>query len=482
MPVFRYRVELDHPVEAVFAWHRRPGAFDRLSPPWENVRVREKSGGIEPGGRVILELRKGPATLVWEVEHTQYEENRLFVDEQVSGPFASWRHEHRFHELEGGRSAVEDVVTWEAPLGSLGETFGGAYIERSLGRLFRFRAVRLAGDLELLRRMAVQRGPAAPPLTVAVTGATGLIGSQLEPLLTVGGHTVRRVTRRPRPGTLDIGWDPSRGELEAGALDGVDAVVHLAGESIVGARWTDAKKRAIHRSREAGTLLLSRTLASLPKRPQVFVSGSAVGYYGHRGDEVLTEASPAGEGFLAEVCVAWENATRPAREAGIRTAALRTGIVLSAAGGVLGTMLLPFQLGVGGRLGNGRQYMPWIDIDDQVGLILHALAHPGVSGPLNATAPNPVPNAAFTDVLGRVLSRPTLLPVPGFAIRTLLGEMGQALLLEGQRAVPERAQATGYAFLRPDLEDALRVQLGRFEGMVDDPGDADDLQGSNDRS
>lgn len=462
MPVFRHRIELDHPVERVFAWHRRPGAFDRLTPPWENVRVREKVGGIEPGGRVVLELRKGPATLAWEVEHTQYEENRLFVDEQVSGPFALWRHEHRFESLPGGRSAVEDVVTWEPPLGGLGKAFGGPYIERSLDRLFRFRGARLAGDLELIRRMAVVRGPDAPPLAVAVTGATGLIGSQLTHLLTTGGHEVRRVTRSPVEGSTDVGWDPARGELDTEALAGVDAVVHLAGESIVGVRWTEAKKKAIHRSREAGTLLLTRAMARLAKPPQVLVSGSAVGYYGDRGDEVLTEEARPGKGFLAEVCVAWERATLPAREAGIRTAALRTGIVLSAAGGVLGTMLLPFQLGVGGRLGNGRQYMPWIDIDDQVGLVLHALADPGVAGPMNAVAPHPVPNAAFTDVLGRVLSRPTLLPVPAFAIRTLLGEMGEALLLEGQRAVPEKAQATGYDFLRPELEDSLRMQLGRF--------------------
>jgi uncharacterized protein (TIGR01777 family) len=462
MPVFRHRIELDHPVENVFAWHRRPGAFARLTPPWENVRVVEQAGGIEPGGRVVLELRKGPATLTWEVEHTQYEENRLFVDEQVSGPFSAWRHEHRFESLEGGRSAVEDVVTWEPPMGSLGQTFGGRYIETSLSRLFRFRGERLAGDLALLRSMAVVRGPDAPPLVVAVTGASGLIGTQLTHLLATGGHVVRRVSRSPEPGSADVGWDPARGELDAEALAGVDAVVHLAGEPIVGVRWTEAKKKAIHRSREAGTLLLARTLARLPKRPQVFVSGSAVGYYGDRGDEVLTEEAPPGTGFLPEVCVAWERATLPAREVGIRTAALRTGIVLSAAGGVLGTMLLPFQLGVGGRLGKGRQYMPWIDMDDHLGLILHALADPGVAGPMNAVSPNPVPNAAFTDVLGRVLSRPTLLPVPSLAIRALLGEMGENLLLQGQRAIPEKAQATGYAFLRPELEDSLRMQLGRF--------------------
>jgi uncharacterized protein len=473
MPVFRHRVELDHPVERVFAWHREPGAFERLTPPWEDVRVREKSGGIEPGGRVVLELRKGPVPLTWEVEHTQFEANRLFVDEQVSGPFAAWRHEHRFEALGAGRCAVEDVVTWEAPLGALGETFGGGTIERMLERLFRFRGERLRGDLELHRRLARARegSPGADrPLVVAVTGASGMIGSALTHLLTSGGHTVRAVTRSPRAGSTDIGWDPARGELDGGALEGLDAVVHLAGEPIVGVRWTEAKKKAIHRSREAGTLLLARTLAGLRTKPGVLVSASGIDYYGPRGVDLVTEAAPPGRGFLTEVCLAWEQATQPARTAGIRTVVLRTGIVLSAAGGVLGTILLPFQLGVGGRLGSGKQYMPWIDLDDHLGIILHALGTPSLKGPVNSVSPNPVPNAAFTDVMGRVLGRPTLLPVPSLAIRGLLGEMGRVLLLEGQRAVPEKARVSGYAFLRPDLEDSLRMQLGRFESDADATG------------
>lgn len=457
MPVFRYRVELDHPVADVFGWHRRPRAFDRLTPPWENVRVREKSGGIEPGGRAVLELRKGPATLVWEVEHTVYEENRLFVDEQREGPFAHWRHEHRFESLGVNRSAIEDVVEWEAPLGALGATFGTRYIENSLSRLFQFRATRLQGDLGLHARL---RAANPNPLVVAITGASGLIGSALGAFLESGGHTVRRVARGSEG---DVQWDPARGVLDPAGLEGLDAVVHLAGEPISGLRWTADKKRAIRTSREVGTLLLARTLAGLEQKPRVLVSGSAVGFYGDRGETRLTEADPRGSGFLAEVCGAWEEATLPARTAGIRTVHLRTGIVLSPLGGVLGSMLLPFQIGIGGRLGSGRQYMPWIDLDDEIGLIAHAIANPSVRGALNAVSPNPVSNAAFTDVLGRVLGRPTLVPLPSLAIRTLFGEMGQSLLLEGQRVSPTVAERTGYVFLRPDLEDALRFHLGRTE-------------------
>lgn len=459
MPVFTYRVELDHPVKDVFQWHTRPGAFQRLSPPWEDVRIRYQDEGLTEGNRVVLGLRKGVAELTWEVKHTAFEENRLFVDEQVKGPFSRWRHEHRFHDLGAGRSAVEDVVDWEAPLGSLGRTFSGSFIESSLRRLFAFRARRLVNDLELHRRYGGRS------LTVAVTGATGLVGSALTAFLRTGGHRVVGIGRGSAEGRSDwIQWDPARGELDGSALEGMDAVIHLAGASIAGARWTAAKKRAIRESRVQGTELLSRVLAELRTPPATFISGSAVGFYGDRGDEVLTEDSPPGKGFLADVCRAWEKATHAARAVGIRTLFLRTGIVLSPEGGMLNTVQLPFRLGLGGRLGSGRQYMPWIDLDDEVGLILHLIRTRELRGAVNATAPNPVPNEAFTTVLGRVLSRPTLLPAPALAIRAALGEMGDELLLTGQRAIPERARGTGYRFLFPDLEDSLRHQLGRQGG------------------
>lgn len=459
MPVFTYRVELDHPVEDVFRWHTRPGAFQRLSPPWEDVRVRHQDDGLEVGNRVVLGLRKGVTELKWEVKHTAFEANRLFVDEQVTGPFSRWRHEHRFHDLGSGRSAVEDVVDWEAPLGSLGRIFSGSFIEGSLRRLFAFRERRLVNDLGLHRRYHGR------PLTVAVTGATGLVGSALTAFLRTGGHRVIPISRGSGEGEADwIRWDPAKGVLDGSELEGMDAVVHLAGESIAGARWTGSKKRAIRESRVEGTELLSRVLAELDRPPATFISGSAVGFYGDRGDEVLTEDAPPGKGFLADVCRAWEKATHAARAVGIRTLFLRTGIVLSPEGGMLDTVQLPFRLGLGGRLGSGRQYMPWIDLDDEVGLILHLLRTRELRGAVNATAPNPVPNAAFTTVLGRVLSRPTLLPAPALAIRAVLGEMGDALLLSGQRAVPQRARGTGYDFLFPDLEESLRHQLGRQEG------------------
>ncbi|TVP77589.1 MAG: TIGR01777 family protein [Gemmatimonadales bacterium] len=458
MPVFRHSVQLPHPVDTVFRWHGRPGAFQRLSPPWEDVEVLESSGGLEEGSRVVLSMKQGPARLRWEVEHVEYREGELFVDEQVKGPFRSWRHEHRFHAVDDTSSVLEDVVEWEAPMGGLGEAFGGAYIEKTLRRLFEFRGRRLREDLERAGQWGAEA--AGGVRTVAITGSSGLIGTELRHFLTTLGHRVLRVTR---DGRGDVRWDPAAGEIDSGALEGVDAVVHLAGEPIVGVRWTEAKKEAILRSRREGTRTLATALARLERKPKVLVSGSAVGWYGSRGDEPLGEADSPGEGFLADVTREWEKATSPARASGIRVVHLRTGIVLSPRGGVLGSVLLPFRLGVGGRLGSGKQYMPWIDLDDEVGLILHALTRGDVRGAMNATAPNPLPNAAFTDVLGRVLGRPTLLPVPALAIRSLLGQMGEELLLAGQRALPRVATETGYSFLRPDLEDSLRFQLGRFE-------------------
>lgn len=455
MPTYRHSMELDHPVDQVFAWHTRPGALERLTPPWEEIRVLRREGGLEAGGRVVVDLKRGPARLRWEVEHTDFEQNRLFVDEQRKGPFQRWRHEHRFEPLGHDRCRVEDVVEWEPPLGSLGEVFSSGVVGRALERMLHFRERRLTNDLELHRRYGT-----GGMLEVAVTGSTGLIGDALVHFLRTGGHRVRRVRRREGSGD-DVRWDPATGAVDRDGLEGLDAVVHLAAEPISGVRWTAAKKEAIRRSRVEGTRLLARTLAELDQPPRTFISASGVDYYGPRGDEILTEEAPPGKGFLAEVCREWEKATQAARAVGIRTVRLRTAMVLSPAGGALATMLPAFQLGLGGRMGSGRQYVSWIDLDDHVGIILHALRTPELRGAVNSSSPNPVPNGSFADVLGRVLGRPTVIPLPSLAVKALLGQMGEELLLAGNRVVPERALKSGYAFLFSDLEDSLRHQLGR---------------------
>ncbi|GMR11949.1 MAG: TIGR01777 family oxidoreductase [Gemmatimonadota bacterium] len=416
-----------------------------------------KTGGIEDGGRVVLRVRRGPAKFRWELVHSDYEEGRRFCDEQVRGPLAKWRHEHRFTATDNGGCLVEDIVDWAPPLGPAGQLFAGPVVDRELGRLFAFRYRRLRDDLDRARRYGGRE-----PLTVAVTGASGLVGSALVHMLDAAGHKVLQLVRRPTgPHDNLVQWDPKTGEIDGRKLEGIDALVHLAGESITGERWSDDKKKRILESRVKGTELLSLTISRLASKPKVMVSASAVGYYGDRGNELLTEGSKPGKGFLSGVCRQWEAATRHAERSGVRVVHLRTGMVLNPRGGALGTMLLPFKVGIGGRLGSGKQYVSWIDADDLLGLINHAICEDSVSGPLNASAPYPVPNATFADVLGRVLHRPTVIPVPGLAIRALFGEMGRELLLQGQRVLPKKAEATGYEFLFPGLEDSLRFELGR---------------------
>ena len=295
-------------------------------------------------------------------------------------------------------------------------------------------------------------------MQVAVTGSSGLIGSELRRALELSGHDVLRIVRGGPSASDSIRWDPSAGAIEAAGLEGVDAVVHLAGESIGGGRWTDAQKAKVLGSRLEGTTLLARTLASLASPPKVLVSGSAVGYYGNGGDEFLTEESPRGEGFLADVVERWEAAAAPAEEAGIRVPRIRTGIVLSRHGGALGKLLLPFKLGLGGRFGSGRQYWSWISIHDEVGAILHTIETESLSGPINLTAPNPTTQADFAATLARVLGRPAFMPTPVFGVKAVYGEqMVEETLLWGQRALPKRLEESGFDFVHPTLEVALRA-------------------------
>jgi uncharacterized protein (TIGR01777 family) len=299
---------------------------------------------------------------------------------------------------------------------------------------------------------------------VAITGSSGLVGTALTARLRSEGHHVVRVVRAAAGGPGTLHWDPTTGAIDAAGLEGMDAVVHLAGAGIGDRRWTDARKAEVLGSRVQGTTLLATTLAALDRKPSVLVSGSAVGWYGDRGDELLTEASPppAQADFTSEVCREWEAATAPAAEAGIRTVLLRTGIVLAAHGGTLAKLLLPFKLGLGGRQGSGRQYMSWVSIDDEVGAIVHAITDPSLAGPVNATGPVPVTNAEFASTLGRVLHRPTVLPTPTLPLELVYGkEMVRHLLLAGQRVVPARLEGAGYVFAHPTVEDALRAVVHR---------------------
>jgi len=298
---------------------------------------------------------------------------------------------------------------------------------------------------------------------VVVSGSRGLVGAALVPFLTADGHRVTRLVRRTAAKPDEAAWDPVRDAVDASRLDGADGVVHLAGENIAAGRWTSARKAEIRRSRVDGTRTLCEALARLPHPPKILVSASAIGLYGDRGAEVLTEKSAPGTGFLADVCREWEAATGPASRAGIRVVNLRFGMILSPRGGALRKLLLPFRLGMGGRIGSGEQFVSWIVLDDAIRLLHHVLYEETVRGPVNAVAPAPVTNAEFARTLARILRRPTLLPVPAFAARLAFGEMADALLLASARVIPARLRAWGYRFRFPELEAALRHTLGRVE-------------------
>lgn len=503
----RFSVSCRVPVsrERLFAYHQAPGALERLIPPWEKVRLESSDRSLEPGSRVVLRTNLGPIPLRWVAEHGAYDPPRRFEDSQLSGPFAHWHHVHRFEPAsmeDGSRKAVSSVtvggaadrmggaresalfdeVDYRLPGGWLGSAVAGGWVRRQLESMFRYRHRVTRDDLSLFERYRL------PPLTVAVSGATGLVGSQLCGLLGLAGHQVIRLVRDPSQASDDARslrtltadresscisttggmadaksprvavWSSS---AEAARLNGIDAVVHLAGKSIGEGRWSAATKREIAESRVWPTRQLCESLARLPQPPQALLCASAIGIYGNRGDEWMDESSAPGHDFLADVGTAWEDACQPAVEAGIRVVHLRFGIVLSPRGGALAKLLLPFKLGLGGRLGSGRQWWSWIGIDDAISAIYHCLATPQLNGPVNLVTPHPATNAEFTRALGQVLRRPALLPAPAFALRLALGEMADALLLSSTRVRPNRLQETGFVFRDSDLVNCLSHLLGR---------------------
>ena len=291
-------------------------------------------------------------------------------------------------------------------------------------------------------------------MKVLITGATGLIGTRLQETLRDAGHELLLASRRAPKDDSYIQWDIHDGFAEPERLDGIDAVIHLAGENLNG-RWTDAKKKAIRESRILGTRNVVETISNLRQRPRVLVSASAIGFYGDRGDDLMTETSPPGKGFLPEVCREWEAESRRAEDAGIRTVLLRAGIVLSKDGGALGTMLMPFKLGIGGVIGSGKQWMSWISLDDHAAVVKYALENEMIRGAVNSVSTNPVTNEEFTKTMGEVLYRPTLIPVPEFAVHLAFGEMGVTLLLDSTKVAPKRLEDAGFEFNFPDLKKAL---------------------------
>jgi uncharacterized protein (TIGR01777 family) len=444
---YEHAAVIDGPIDEVFAWHERPGAVVRLIPPWTPVKVASEAPSLRDG-RAVLAF---PGRLKWVASHRPdgYQAGRSFTDQlttPVLDSVLSWRHTHLFEPAEGSRTRLTDRVETRVP-------------GRILEPMFSYRTRQLAGDLDAHRRL----NPEGRALTVALTGAGGLIGTALGAFLSTGGHRVIELRRSPGPDRAGPAhecrhWDPAApaGDL----LAGVDAVVHLAGAGIAG-RFTEAHKREVRESRIGPT----RRLAELAGRQGVgvFVSASAIGFYGaDRGDEELTEDSDRGEGFLADLVADWETATAPAATDGARVVQVRTGIVQSPAGGALQLQRLIFQTGLGGRLGDGHQWTAWVAIDDVVDVYLRALLDRSLAGPVNAVAPHPIRNSEYTKVLARVVRRPAVLPVPAFGPALLLGREGAVEMARAsQRVRPARLNELGHHFRWGELEPALRHVLGR---------------------
>ncbi len=462
------RCELPVPADEAFAWHAREGAFERLLPPWEGATVVRRSGGIRDGAETVIDMHIGPVPVRWQALHFGYVEGEQFCDRQVTGPFAFWEHTHRF--LPGGASSctLEDRIEYQPPLGRLGALLGRRAIEHKLIRMFNYRHAVTRADLADHARYRDQ-----PRLRVGVTGSSGLVGSALTAFLTTGGHQVVRLKRvdslpttspsssHPPAAVTEGSWHVESGQLSVPGDQPLDAVIHLAGESIAAGRWTAAQKQRIRDSRVLATRRLAEALAAKSHRPTTLICASAVGIYGDRGDETLDETSPAGDGFLAEVCREWEAAAQPARDAGIRVVHPRFGMILSPAGGALANLLTPFRLGGGGPVGKGQQIWSWVALDDVLGAVNHALLNEQLSGPVNVVSPHAVSSRQFARILGRVLRRPAILPLPVAAARLALGEMADELLLASAHVLPRRLIDTGYRFRFADLEAALRHQLGR---------------------
>jgi uncharacterized protein (TIGR01777 family) len=445
-----YSSVVDAPRDEVFAWHGRSGAFTRLSPPWQPVRVVAEADSLE-NGRAVLAL---PGGLRWVAEHRSdsFDPPWRFVDEIGSGGLASlparvalrWRHTHDFEEVGAEATRVIDRVETPVPA-------------TALRAMFAYRHRQLADDLAAHQRAAAH---GLTPVTVAVTGSSGLVGSALTAFLSTGGHRVIRLVRHGASKPDERQWNPD--DPDPGMLAGVDAVIHLAGASIAG-RFTDTHRRAIRESRIGPTRRLAEILARTTDGPATLVCASAVGYYGYdRGDEVLTEDSGRGDGFLAGVVADWEDACSPAEQAGVRVVPVRTGIVQSPRGGTLRLLRPLFSAGLGGRVGDGSQWLSWIGIDDLVDIYHRGLWDTSLSGPVNAVAPEPVRNIDYTRTLAHVLHRPAVLPVPPVGPKALLGEQGaRELACASQRVSPAGLRLAGHRFRHPELELALRHLLGR---------------------
>lgn len=448
------------PADVLFAWHERDNALERLTPPWVILKSIRKTGGIQTGARVSMVNSVFGIPIPMEAEHIDYIKGKRFQDRLVRGPFSTWEHTHTFTPRGEMAAELEDRVVYSLPVhlpASLDRR-----LARELDRIFAYRHFITQEDMVRHRQFA-------RPLTILMSGAGGVLGNALIPFLTTGGHNVIRLVRRTPVVDCERFWNPDTGILNLDDAGPIDVVINLNGSNISQGRWTSARRQSIVQSRNRPTELLARTIASLETKPELFISASATGYYGHGSDRIMTESSPCGDLFISDVCRGWENAAAIAAQAGIRTVTARIGVVLTPRGGALQRMLPAFLAGAGPRIASGSQYMSWISIDDLVYSLYHIMAHTDISGPVNLVAPEPVTNEEFTRALAGVLSRKARFAIPASLILALWGEMGREVLVASTRAVPEKLTASGFSFCHRTLDHALGNLLGKtcYSGRAD---------------
>lgn len=453
--IFSKRTRINVPVERLFKWHAEKGAIERMTPPWVPMQMISRNRpGIEKGVRVTFRLHIFKIPFIWESEHIEHVENKIFKDRQVKGPFKIWEHSHIFSS-DGTRSAyIEDRVKFKLPFGFLGALFN-RYALKQFERMFSYRHRVLKHQLENLPQFSRK-------MRILISGAGGTIGRALIPLLESSGHKVIRLVRhKDRLKDSELFWDPYAGILDIERAGQIDAVINLNGVDISQGRWSGERKKVIIDSRVIPTKLLVDKMAGLSNKPEVFISSSAIGYYGEKEKKLVSESDTEGGLFISRVCSQWEKAALEAEKSGIRTVLLRTGIVLTPQGGALKKMMLPFSLGAGVFLSHGRQYMSWISMDDEISAILFALAKKEISGPLNLSSPEPVTNRDFSISLAGLFSKKVFFTLPGFMVKLIWGQMGKETVLASVNVSPEKLIRNGFVFQHKKIIKALEHLLGR---------------------
>lgn len=456
--VFIKSTEIPGTNKDAFDYHSREGALERLVPPWSILRVISHAENIKDGAISTFKVSLGPINFKWIAVHFGYLQDRQFQDKMVKGPLQSWIHTHSFIPTAKGHCIMEDKIAYSPPFGKLGPILLNNTIQNNLNQLFHYRHRILSNDINLWKLAGRSKGQ-----KILITGSHGLIGSSLIPLLTAAGeHKITRLRRtssdRNNPNSHSIVWDPDNDKVNLKELEGFDVVIHLAGENIFG-RWTDSKKHKILESRVKSTRLLCDSLIKLTNPPPTLVCASATGFYGNQGNEVLTEESKPGFGFLSEVCRKWEESTEIARGAGIRVVNTRFGVVLTPKGGMLHKLLALSRFGLGLRFGDENQHISWVSVEDAIGSIFYSIINSSIRGPINVVSPNPVTNLEFSRTLARIVKSKIMLPISQKVARIMLGELADALITP--RVVPNKLSSAGYKFVNPDLEDTLRLLLGR---------------------